>query len=187
MLRKFSFIIGVLSLTSYFTLAQETEWDIADRNIVRLSPDSFPQLPKIVSSYLKFEGYTIPQSYLITVKPHNVISGHFKNGSQTDWAVLASKDRVSSILIFWNGMLDTISSIGIAPDKDYLQGIGGKAIAFSRSIELIGRKAVLDYVGGTDNVTLINEHDGINDLFLDKASAIHYLSSGKWYKFYGVD
>jgi len=167
--------------------AQETEWDIASSNVLRFSPDSFPQLPANISAYLKSEGYTIPQSYL-NIGTHNVIKGNFKNTDQIDWAVLASKNLESSILIFWNGSLDKVSSIAKAPDKDYLQKTGNGAIVFSRSIEVVEKKMILENIKKPkDNKVLIKEHSGINDRFLDKSSSIHYLSDDVWYNFQGAD
>src|SRR6266571_7420509 len=72
----------------------------ADRQIVRLSPTAFPELPTNVLVELQRRGCTIPQVPMVA---QNVIKGEFSKPGQTDWAVLCSVNRVSSILIFWNG------------------------------------------------------------------------------------
>lgn len=180
-------ILLLFILVDNVSSAQLTEWDLADIQTPRYSPDSFPNLPKDINSYLKSEGYTIPQSYL-AIGPHNVISGNFRNRLELDWAVLASKDRVSSILIFWNGSLRKVTSIGKAGDKTYLQEIGNKVIVFSRVIETIGWQKlgeILKKTGQRENV--IKEYDGIHDRFLDKSSSLHYYSAGRWYNFVGAD
>ena len=187
MLIKSLLSVSFLFITIDFCNAQETDWDMASKIVVRFSPDSFPQLPISINEYLKHEGYTIPQSYLNT-GTHNVIKGNFNNVNQIDWAVLASKNLESSILIFWNGSLDKVSSIAKAPDKDYLQKTSNGAIVFSRSIEVIGKNMIQRSIKKPkDNKIIIKEHSGINDQFLGKSASIHYLMEDLWYNFEAKD
>src|SRR6266480_1397778 len=71
------------------------KFDEAEQRIVRLSPSAFPELPGNVVKGLQRRGCTIPQN---TRKPQNVVAGQFARPGQTDWAVLCSVNRVSSIL-----------------------------------------------------------------------------------------
>jgi hypothetical protein len=181
------FVFMLLILVPDLSQAQLTEWDVADANVVRYSPDSFPDLPAAIRKYLKSEGYTIPQSFL-NIGKHNVISGNFRSKDKTDWAVLASKNRESAILIFWDGSFRKVSVIAKEPDKSYLQEIGDKVITYARYIEVINREETLEYVRrGKADEHIIKQHDGIHDRFLDKASSVHYYSADQWHRFIGSD
>ena len=188
MLSPLRWILCFLFLGLNLCFTQDTDWELADRNITRYSPDSFPQLPVAVRSYLKSEGYTIPQSYVITPGPHNVIQGHFRSMHHTDWAVLASKDQVSAILIFWNGSLRKVTSLAKEPDKNYLQKIDDRVIVFARLIEVIASQSIPEYYkSGSTKKKVMADHDGINDRFLEKTSAIHYYNAHRWHNFQGAD
>src|SRR5271170_4162160 len=111
------------------TLTQK-QWDTADSQVTRLQPASFTQLPAPIQAELQRRGCTIPQVPMIE-GPHNVIHGEFAKPGQTDWAVLCSTGRVSSILVFWNGSPITPAEISKAKDMDRLQGWGGEKIVYS--------------------------------------------------------
>jgi hypothetical protein len=117
-----------------------------------------------------------------------VICGEFKEKSQTDWAILCSKDRVSSIVIFWGGSEKTITEIEASSDKGWLQGIGNSEIGFSRSITPVGKKFILEnykWYGGPKPPPIT--HQGINESFVEKASVVHYYYQGKWLQLTGAD
>ena len=91
--------------------------DVREEGILRLPPSDFPQLPASISRWLDHNGYTVPQSF-VSHKPNNVIAGEFKQKGRTDWAVLASKDSVtSSVIMFWNGSVDSVEFISPQPDS----------------------------------------------------------------------
>ena len=77
------------------------KFDQADQKIVRLSPSAFPELPANLVKELERRGCTIPQE-AFTKRRHNVVRAEFAQPGQTDWAVLCSVNRVSSILVFFN-------------------------------------------------------------------------------------
>jgi hypothetical protein len=117
-----------------------------------------------------------------------VIRGEFKERGQRDLAILCSKDRVSSIVIFWGGSEKTITEIKASPDKDWLQGIGDSEIGFSRSITPVGKKFILEHYkwyGGPKPPPIT--HQGINEAFVGKASVVHYYYQGKWLRLSGAD
>ena len=60
-------------------------------------------MPANLVQDLQRRGCTIPQEHF-TKEPHNVIRGEFAKPGQTDWAVLCSINRVSSILVYWNAL-----------------------------------------------------------------------------------
>ena len=164
------------------------EWQAAARNIRRLPPDSFPQLPAAIRSALRARGCTVPQSY-VDERPHNVISGQFARAQQQDWAVLCSRHDSSSVLIFW-GASDTESptELGRVRDAGYLQGIGEGRIGYSRIIEVASPATIREYAAafhGPLPETL--DHDGLEDAFAGKASALSYLDGGHWVALAGAD
>jgi hypothetical protein len=148
----------------------DSVWIRADIQIKRLSSQSFLILPKQIRDYLDQHHYTIPQNYY-DPNPHNVIYGHFADKKSKDIAILCSLERVSSIIIFWNGRIDSISEISKSPDLYWLQGIGDDRIGFSRII----------------STTSMDDHDGIDDYFEGKASIIYYYEEGKWIEYEGAD
>jgi hypothetical protein len=168
----------------------QDEWDAAQAQIRRLHPSAFPQLPKNVSENLQARGCTIPQTYA-SAKPHNVIRGQFIRRGQTDWAVLCSRNAVSSILIFWRGSDKRVSEIEKLPDKNRLQTIGNGQIGYSRAIHTVGKKYIMDHynaykASGAPEPPPI-DHEGVDDGFLEKASDVHYYYRGKWLKLKGGD
>ncbi len=159
----------------------------ADIQTVRLAPNRFSQLPKAVVRDLEKRSCLIPQSYLWN-KRHNVLRGEFKRQGQKDWAVLCSKNRKSSVLIYWNGSSRGVSKIASTEDKDFLQTIGDGKIGFSRIIGIANAKYINDHYesyGGPRPPKI--SHNGINDIFAEKASEVLYLHRGKWLKLQGAD
>ena len=181
--------------TLLFTLAVATtlwfaqdRWQMAESATTRLSPTAFPQLPADVMHDLQARGCTVPQTYS-DVTPHNVIGGEFAKKGQTDWAILCSKDGVSSILIFWGGSTKFVSEIAKAEDRGYLQVTGGNGkISFSRSITAVGGGYILERYrryGGPKPPRI--DHEGIDDGFLGKASSVWYYHRSRWLKLQGAD
>ena len=166
----------------------QDRWEVADASTVRLPPAAFSQLPENVVRYLQGRGCTIPQTYM-SADPHNVISGEFARKGQTDWAVLCSRGRESSIMVFWRGSTKSAAEIARAPDSGYLQTIteGGK-IGFSRMIEPVGRDYIISHYkayGGPKPPSV--DHQGINDVFAEKASVVRYHHRGRWLELKGAD
>jgi len=167
--------------------AQES-WREADSATIRLSPTAFPRLPRQVRRSLLSRGCTIPQTFADT-KPHNVISGEFAKRGQTDWAVLCSRNRVSSILVFWGGSARSVAEIAKGEDRNFLQVVGGNGeIGFSRSIIAVGRDHILNHFreyGGRKPPRI--DHQGIDDGYLEKASYVLYYHRGRWLELQGTD
>jgi hypothetical protein len=154
-----------------------------------LSPEAFPELPKNIAEYLRTEGYAIPQSYW-PFTLHNVIQGAFASPGQKDWAVLASKNESSSIIVFWNGSTENMTLLATRPDSRYKQYLGEDiGVYFSRVISTVDKTFIVKH---NESYTPTNElppidHEGIDDYFLEKGSVVHYFYEGKWLKLTGAD
>ena len=176
-----------LGLAALWSLPQD-EWASADTATLRLPPTAFSRLPGNVVRYLQRRGCTIPQTYL-NREPHNVISGEFAKRGQTDWAVLCSRNGVSSILVFWGGSARSVAEVARAPDRNFLQVVsGGGRIGFSRSIMPVGRDYILTHYreyGGPKPPRI--DHQGIDDAYLEKASVVLYYYRGRWLELQGAD
>jgi hypothetical protein len=162
-------------------------WAQADEVTVRLSPGAFPDVPSAVAAELVRRGCLIPQTYGDR-RPHNLISGRFMSSASTDWAVLCSRNRTSSLLVFQAGSPDTVIELAETPDANWLQGIGAGAIGFSRAIGVASPAYILEHYqryGGPTPPPL--EHDGINDAFIEKASVVWYWYGGRWLELQGAD
>ena len=174
-------------LAAPWSTAQD-KWAVADSATLRLPPAAFSRLPKNIVLYLQGRGCTVPQTYL-SREPHNVISGEFARRGQTDWAVLCSRGRESSIMVFWRGSAKSVSEIAKAADNSFLQTIteGGR-VGFSRMIEPVGRDYIIKIhrsYGGRRPPPI--DHQGIDDAYVEKSSVVRYYYRGKWLKLHGAD
>jgi hypothetical protein len=180
------FIAFVLTFTSEAN-AQD-KWQIADETTLRLKPTAFSQLPANIVSFLQKRSCTVPQSFGNST-PHNVIRGQFTRSRQFDWAVLCSRNRVSSILVFWNGSTKSVAEIASSEDKDFLQTIDSAGnVGFSRAINVVGKDYILEHYreyGGRKPPYI--KHQGIDDAFVEKASSVHYFYRKRWLDLQGAD
>jgi len=166
---------------------QMKPWEEADRAVVRLRPSAFPELPAGIRAELNRRGCTIPQVSEIAER-HNVIKGEFMKPGQTDWAVLCSVNRVSSILVFWNGSANGVAEIEKRPDIDRLQSWTQDRIIFSRHLAPVSPATITEHYrayGGPKPPPL--DHQGIDDQFWGKASVFEYFYRGKWLQLTGAD
>jgi hypothetical protein len=184
--------LGVLLLAAIAAVpGQESpsalDWDKADKEIQRLPPNAFPQLPVAVISELNSRRCTVPQAYGHP-DPHNVIKGSFVGKGQIDWAVLCSQGGEASILVFRDGSGETVSQLEKRPDKTYLQTLGGGKIGYSRVIvPAVGPRIVgcREAFGGPKPPPI--DHEGIEDCFLEKGSVILFYYRDKWLTLTGTD
>ena len=166
------------------------QWEIADQNMLRLSPSDFPALPSNIKKKLEDLSCLIPQADYRD-QPNNVIQGHFRNSSTIDWAVLCSVNRKSSILVFWGGsetIVEEVQSWASSEDKFWLQGGMPGEIIFSRSLAVADAKYIKDraeWYGGILPSHI--DHEGIDEGLLGKASSVHYWFDGQWLSLQGAD
>ena len=177
----------VIAFASTNAIEAQDPWLKADAEVVRLSPAAFPELPNRISRKLVRLGCTIPQAKELATR-HNVIKGDFGRSRQTDWAVLCSRKRASSILIFWGGSVESFSEIAKIADDVFLQTIDPGTIGFSRTIAPAGKEYILEHYRayhGPKPPPL--NHQGIDDGFLEKGSTIYYHYRGRWRELQGAD
>ena len=163
------------------------DWDAADAATTRLSPSAVASLPPAVRKELESRGCTIPQPFSAAT-PANALRGRFMSRNQTDWAVLCSRQRKSSILVFSNASALTVSELASQDDIASLQSLGNGAIGFSREIQVANPKTIaeLSRRAGEPPPSPL-DHDGINDAFIDKASRIWFWDGKRWIELAGSD
>lgn len=186
---KFFELIFIVSVLIFANQAYaQDKWQIADEATLRLKPTAFSELPENIVSFLQKRSCTVPQTFGDPT-PHNVIRGQFAKNGQFDWAVLCSRSRISSILVFWNGSTKSVAEIARSDDKDFLQTIDGVGnIGFSRAIGIVDKDFILEHYeecGGRKPPQI--QHQGINDAFVEKASVVHYLYRKRWLELQGAD
>jgi hypothetical protein len=179
-------VIGAGSSRAQISADFQTAFERADRQIVRLSPTAFPELPKNLLAELQRRGCTIPQVPVIE-RRHNVIKGEFAKPGQIDWGVLCTVGMVSSILFFWNGSQANPAEIASARDIDRLQSWEGGKIVYSRMITPVRKKYLVDHYSTHGGEKSPIDHQGIDDAFAGKASVVLYSHQGKWLRLTGAD
>ena len=174
----------------------QDRWNVADEEIVRLAPAAFEKVPPAIRKALSDQGCSIPQTWGNSGsgsipppfdRPHNVVSGEFMEAGRTQWAALCSRNRSSAIVVIdENGRVR--AELASAPDRSYLQGIGGGKIGYSRALSPVGAEFILSVYqayGGPKPPPI--DHQGIDDAFLEKASTVHYFHEGMWLRLTGSD
>ena len=157
------------------------------RDIVRLGPAAFPELPANLIKDLQLRGCAIPQETYSKTR-NNVIKGEFAKPGQTDWAVLCSIQGVSRILVFWNGSEKSPAGLEPAEDANYVQSLGGGQFGYSRGINAVGKDFIVRHheaYGGPKPPPI--DHQGVEDAFIEKGSVVWYFYQGQWLKLTGAD
>jgi hypothetical protein len=163
------------------------DWAAADAATRRLAPSAFSLLPGGIRTDLQRRGCTVPQTYGSTTA-HNVVRGHFFSATSDDWAVLCSRARFSSILVYRNGQASPSAQLSRESDAGYLQTIDGKqTIGFSRGLASASVDFIRQHRHPTDPALPTLDHEGIDDAFIEKGSKVHYFSAGKWLVLSGAD
>jgi hypothetical protein len=155
--------------------------------ITRLRPSDFPELPRNIVQDLQRRGCSIPQVPIVKGR-QNVIKGQFAKPGQTDWAVLCSLNGSSTILVFWNGSEKNPAQIETQNEQDSLQGWTNNKMVFSRKLDPAAKAYIMrqyEAFGGVKPPPI--DHQGINDVFVGKASVVLYFYQGKWLHLTGDD
>lgn len=159
----------------------------AGEEIVRLTPRTFQNLPAAVVQELERRKCTIPQVWAAQA-PGNVVTGHFTAAGQVDLALLCSRERVSSILVFRKSSPAEVAELATAPDVDYLQVVAGGRIGYSRALGVADSQYIQTHYlryGGPKPPPL--DHEGIDDAFVEKGSHVWYWYEGQWLQLTGAD
>ena len=162
----------------------------ADDIIRRLPPSAFSELPTSIRQTLEQRKCLIPQIWDGWKSTrHNVIRGAFFKKRRFDWAVLCSVEARSTILVFKEDSSQPVAELASANDEDFLQVVEPGTVGFSRAIHPSGRKRILkyykEYLASKPPPPL--DHQGIGDVFSEKASVIHYFYNGQWLELPGAD
>jgi hypothetical protein len=168
------------------SLLQIDQWEKANRDVVRLAPSSFNQLPKNVMQELERRNCTIPQHYAWH-QPDNVISGEFLKKGQKDWAVLCSVRLKSSILVLPSSAPQNAFKLAEDEDLNSLEGIGDGKIGYSRAIGPVGDAFIQEHYKNYDGPKPPPiDHLGIED-GTESGSVVHYYYQNKWLQLAGAD
>ena len=96
---------------------------------------------------------------------------------------------MSAILVFRGGTTAAVSELASRPDSDFLQAVAaGGVVGFTRAVGIADPKYIQEHhqrYGGPTPPRL--DHDGINDIFVGKASVVWYWSGGAWLQLQGAD
>ena len=184
-------VLAVCVMSTRADPAAADEWSDADSMTVRVPPSAFPELPTPLLRWLTKCECRIPQPYeLPKGERANVIHGEFDHRGQTDWAVLCSQNRISSILVFWGGSSAGVDTLFTAPDLNFLQEVDPGKVGYSRLISRVRpadiRKRYDVWAEGSKPPVPL-AHDGIEDTFIGKGSGICYRHQGKWMELAGAD
>jgi|GEM_PF-656722 len=187
-------VVGVICGTAGISQAQQTKGAKSpvhkDNTIRKLQPTDVPGLPPKFVDKLNARGCTIPQFGEIGRSgdtasdpataggPTNVIHGEFARHGQEDWAVLCSKGGSSTIVIFWGKTTACPASLARLEDAHYLKRGKDKKVRYSRSIRALGESDLGDRAGIAGLKPM--SHQGVDDRFVGKSSALFYCSEGKW-------
>jgi hypothetical protein len=155
--------------------------------IRRLPAEAFPELPTAVAGVLRARNCRAPQPSFEGA-PRNVIRGEFFAQGEAGWAVLCSANNSTALLAFRNDRDTNPDTVATSEDRDYLQGLNGNQIGYSRQIIAAGRDFIMRHYrayGGPEPPPI--DHHGIDDAFLEKASITWYFYQGKWLRLQGAD
>jgi hypothetical protein len=155
--------------------------------ITRLSPAAFPELPANLVQELQRRQCTIPQETFSKGR-NNVMKGEFAKPGQTDWAVLCSVKGISTILVFWNGSEKNPAALAPVADDGFVQFLGQGQWGYSRGIDAVGKDFIMPHheaYGGPEPPPI--DHQGVEDVFIEKASVVWYFYEGRWLRLTGAD
>jgi hypothetical protein len=159
----------------------------AASKIRRLPVEAFPELPAAVAGVLRTRNCRAPQPSPGGA-PRNVIRGQFFAKGEAGWAVLCSVNNSTTLLAFHNDRDTNPDTVITSDDRNYLQGLDGDNIGYSREITAAGRDFIMRHYrayGGPEPPLI--DHQGIDDAFLEKASITWYFHNGKWLPLQGAD
>jgi hypothetical protein len=117
-----------------------------------------------------------------------VISGRFISATSRDWAVPCSRNRTSRILVFRDGSTRVVDELGAAEDKTFLQVIADGVPGFSRALAPADAAYIRRHHDPRTGIQLpVLDHDGINDVFVEKGSVVWFWNSRQWLQLQGAD
>jgi hypothetical protein len=156
--------------------------------VLYLEPDQFPEAPPELRQALTELGCGIPQvldppeSVQTELYQDNLVSGHFKSTGELHWAVLCSRNKETTLLLF--DSLGRLEETLDGPRED-------------------DEGSFLWYVDATDREHILEDHasfggkdtpepppiflEGLEDGLAGKASSIRYWHDCQWIELQGGD
>lgn len=156
-----------------------------EKQNVYIKPTEIRGLPTNIVSEMNKLNCRIPQGILDHI---NAIEGEFAIRGQKDWAFLCSIDGKSHIHIFWGGPKKCSSVLAERSDDNDLYKQSNGDWEYNRGLGKVGKKFINEHYeayGGPKPPSIT--HDAIDDIWLEKASVVHYCHKGKWIKLTGAD
>jgi hypothetical protein len=174
---------GVVIAAELPGAVRSRRFDAAEKQIRRLPPSAFPDLPSVVRKELESRHCTVPQDELSSHpgQKSNVIHGALSSVDSFDWAVLCSRGGYSSVLAFRQG--DEYHPLAFARsiDKNALEGLGGNRIGYTRRIAPVDPDYVKTfYRQNKERKPIPVEHQAVSDASIEKLEAIYYFRRGNW-------
>ena len=148
-----------------------------------LKPGDFPTLPAAVTHAITSQGCEIPQSS-DQATPHNIIRGQFAHQGQYDWAVICSKKKFSTILVFWGGQTRCSKRVwGPYQDEEVNRGIDQAINGITHYfIRIRPLPAASFRKRGLTHLPVQPSHDSLEFIWPESGSSVNYCSAGKWVK-----
>jgi hypothetical protein len=188
-LKKILFILTLTIL--FFSNSYPQDWkkifEDNEKKIVRLPPDSLIGLPRNIIKYLVENKFDIPKCH---TSSHSFCKGDFISKGKTDWAVAASQNFRTRIIIFHEGKTDSahVFDLGLKEDIAYITATSldkdNPGLVFARYIRTASVKEINKvHTNIIENITLKLpkiDHAGIEDIFEKRRSFIHYYFDGRW-------
>ena len=181
---RFEALIAVALLVPRFSARAQA--GPSPDSIRRLPPTAFWFLPGLIRRDLGRRGCIVPQPWDAR-QPKNIIHGSFTAVGVTEWAVLCSVRDTSQILVYRVASGRTVrivDSLLPAPDRAWMQGIGGDRWGYSRLLLTLPRRTIGAWRTDVDRRAIPQpvNHDAIEQIFLGKGAEGFYYARRWWYR-----
>ena len=178
-MKRFLLCLLAIGGTPMFAQAPALPWEQAAKDVSRLPPAAFVEVPASIRRALQQDNCLIPQAPFIQ-RRHNIVAGEFATRGKRDWAALCSVDLRSRLVVFWGGPAKCGQVGGWHDDVNLLQDY-----VFAYSVHRITvprmRAAAREF-----DAKLRLTHDGI-DFGSEKGTVAYYCHLGRWVEFITSD
>jgi hypothetical protein len=141
---------------------------------------SFPELPLAIAGALSDLGCLIPQTYEAH-RPENVVRGNFEAAGSADWALLCSRNRRVTLLVFFGSRPGHYTQLAEFAETGRLQAYpGSQVLGFNWGVDRATPGAVRDAQSGMTPRPGLLDHDAVEDSEVDQRSIYHYFANGSW-------
>lgn len=152
----------------------------------RVSPDAYSAAPAAIRNALKKEGCELPETQHWDATRLNLVSGHFGDPTQIDWAAICiSRDGTTRALLFWGSKSAPCPAEihhGWALNSRFPAGQAGSLYLLAAPRKQI--EAYREFFGDAHDNPVT--HDGV-EVGGEEASLIYYCDRGRWLELQGND